>query len=58
MVTVAQSTAERKVLTSSSCGERTGRRRHANASATWVAMSDLRSSGRKRAKACGFDCKG
>ena len=58
MATEALSTAESSVLTSSSCGERTGRRRRVSANATWAARSDLMSSGRKKEKACGFGCTG
>ena len=58
MATEALSTAESSVLTSSSCGERTGRRHRASANVTWVEMSDLMSSGMMKGKACGFGCKG
>ena len=57
MATEARSIGETQVLTFSSCGERTGRRR-VSASATWAARSDLMSSGRKKEKACGFGCTG
>lgn len=56
--TEARSTGETQVLTFSSSDERTGHHRRASASATWVAMSDLMSSGRKTEKACGSGCKG
>jgi hypothetical protein len=58
MAKEAQSTAERQVLTSWSCGERTDRRHRASANVTWAGKSDLMSSGRKKEKACGFGCKG
>ena len=58
MATEALLTAESSVLTSSSCGERTGRRRRGSANVTWVGMSDLMSSGMMKGKACGFGCKG
>ena len=58
MATEALLTAESSVLTSSSCGERTGRRHRASANVTWVRMSDLMSSGMMKGKACGFGCKG
>ena len=58
MAMEARAIGETQVLTSSSCGERTGRRRRVSANATWAARSDLMSSGRKKEKACGFGCTG
>ena len=58
MAKEARSTAESSVLTSSSCGERTGRRHRASANVTWAGMSDLMSSGMMKGKASGFGCKG
>jgi hypothetical protein len=58
MATEARSTEEMKVLTFSSCDGRTGRPHRASANATWVARSDLKSSGRRKEKACGSGCTG
>jgi len=58
MATAGRSTEETQVLTSSSSDGRTGHHRRASASATWVARSDLMSSGKKRERACGSGCKG